>query len=110
MNNLEILVNNEIVFEFDRNYFIEEEQLVFLDKMDADMDKGIKIHGELLMNPDSQQRATFVSMNLIKALKQDNAAIRTASCVYLINRYPKLTEVHVNDDDNRINIELIEEE
>ena len=110
MKSLEVLVNNEIVFEFDRYLPIEDEQLAFLDRMDTDMDRGIKIHGELLVNPDSQQRATFVSMNLIKALQQGNEAVKTASCAYLINRHPKLIAVHANDHGNTIKIELIEEE
>ena len=110
MNNLQIFVNNEIVFEFDRNFFIDDDQLAFLDRMDSDMSRGIKIQGELLQNPDAHQRATFVSMNLIKALKQDNESIRTASCAYLVNRLPKLSEVHVSDNENTIKIELVEEE
>ena len=109
MDKLTLLVNNEIVFEFDRDLTFEDEQLVFLDKMDSDMDNGIKIHGELLTNPDSQQRASFVVMNLIKALQQDNDTVKTASCAYLLNRYPALIEVHANDHDNRVKIELIEE-
>ncbi len=68
MNMLSVLINNEIVFEFNRELSFADEQLVFLDRMDGDMDNGIKIRGELLANPDSGQRATFVVMNLIKAL------------------------------------------
>ena len=60
MNKLAVFVNNEIVFEFDRDLTFVENQLAFFDKMDSDMDSGIKIHGELLVNPDSQQGATFV--------------------------------------------------
>ena len=60
MNKLAVFVNNEIVFEFDRDLTFVENQLAFFDKMDSDMDSGIKIHGELLVNPDGQQGATFV--------------------------------------------------
>ena len=110
MSDLQVFINNEVVFEFDRNFSVGDEQLAFLDKMDADMDKGIKIYGELLKNPDSQQRATFVTMNLIRALKQDNDAIITASCAYLLNRNPDLIEVHANDHEQSIKIEFITEE
>lgn len=109
MNNLQIFVNNEIVFEFDRNFIIDDDQLAFLDRMDSDMSRGIKIQGESLQNPDAHQRATFVCMNLIRALKQDNEGIRTASCAYLVNRLPKLTEVHVNDHENTIKVDFVEE-
>ena len=109
MSKLAVLVNNEIVFEFDRDMIFEEQQLAYLDRMDSDMESGIKIQGELLLNPDSQQRATFIVMNLIKALQQDNEAVISASCAYLVNRHPALIEVHANDHANTVKIELIEE-
>jgi len=110
MNKLVIFVTNEVAFEFDRELSLVDEQLAFLDKIDSDMRKGIKINGELLVNPDKQQRATFVAMNLLKALQQEDDAIVTASCVYLINRFPQLIEVHANDHDNSVKIDLIEED
>ena len=109
MKKLSVLINNESAFEFDRELSFEKEQLVFFDKMDGDMDNGIKVHGELLANPNSQQRASFVVMNLIKALQQENDAVKMASCAYLINRFPRLIEVHANDHNKTIKIELIEE-
>ena len=109
MNKLAVFINNENVFEFYRELTFADQQLSFLDKMDSDMDNGIKIQGELLTNPDSQQRASFVVMNLIKALQQDNEAVITASCAYLVNRFPKLIEVHANDHGNTVKIELIDE-
>ena len=110
MNKLAVLVNDETVFEFDRDLTFEDQQLAFLDRMDSDMENGIKIHGELVVDPDSQQRATFVTMNLIKALQQENEAVISASCAYLVNRFPELVEVHANDHGNAVKIELIEEE
>ena len=109
MNKLTVLVNEEVVFEFDRDMEFTDEQLGFLRGMDTDMDNGIKIDGELIVKPDSTQRATFVSMNLIKGLQQENEAIIQASCAYLVNRYPALIEVHVNDDGDAVKIELIED-
>jgi hypothetical protein len=108
MNKLAVLVNNELVFEYDRDLTFENQQLAFLDRMDSDMDSGIKIKGELLVNPGSEQRANFVVMNLIKALRQGNEAVISASCAYLVNRHPALTEVHANDDGDAVKITLIE--
>lgn len=110
MNKLAVVVNNEVVFEFDREISFEDQQMAFLDRMDSDMDSGIKIKGELLVNPDARQRATFIVMNLIKALQQDNEAVISASCAYLVNRHPALIEVHANDHGDAVKIELIEEE
>jgi hypothetical protein len=103
-----LLVNDELVFEFDRKLTFDEQQQVFLDKMDVDMGSGIRIHGELLVNPDAQQRATFVVMNLVKALQQGNQAVISASCAYLVNRYPELIEVHASDHAGAVKIEMIE--
>ena len=54
MKPLNIIINNESVFEFNREITLDDKKLSFLDKMDSDMEKGIKIHGELIINPDSQ--------------------------------------------------------
>jgi len=107
MNKLAIFVNNENVFEFDKNTTLEDQQLAFLDKMDSDMNKGVMLSGELFKNPDSHQRSTFVAMNLIKALQQNNQAAIFASCAYLVNRHTDLLEVHANDHDDNVSIEFI---
>ena len=97
------------MFEFDRGLSCEDQQLAFLDSMDADMDSGIRIRGELLVNPDKQQRATFVVMNLVKELQQGNDAAISASCAWLANRLPALREVHANDAADTVRVELIED-
>lgn len=109
MKNITVFVNNEAVYDFERDHTIEEERLVFLDRMDSDMEQGIKIKGELVRHPDSHQRATFVVMNLIAALQQTNNASVSATCAYLAQRHPRLIEVHVNDEGNTINVELVNE-
>ncbi|MEJ2142317.1 MAG: hypothetical protein P8Y24_08180 [Gammaproteobacteria bacterium] len=109
MKTLTIYVNEEAVYEYDRDTHLEESQLAFLDKMDRDMGRGIKVKGELIANPDKKQRANFVVMNLIKAMKQDNDAIISVSCAYLANRIPALVEVHANKNNDAMNIDLIEE-
>ena len=109
MNKLVIFINNEVVYEYDRVVMLEVEQSSFLDKMDNDMKVGIRIQSELLENPDDLQRATFIAMNLIKALRQNNDATVFATCAYLVNRLPELVEVHANDYEDSIKIEFIEE-
>lgn len=110
MKPLTLFINNEVVFEFDRETSFEDSQLAFLDKMDGDMARGIKIQGELVSSPDVEQRARFVVMNLIKALQQDNEAVIYASCAYLVQRNPALAEVHATDSDREILIEFINEQ
>jgi len=103
------IINDQFVYEFDREMYLEPEQLTFLEKMDTDMDRGVKIQGELIVESDNRQRAVFISMNLIKALQQDNDAAKFVSCAYLVKRMPSLVEVRASDQENTINIELIEE-
>ena len=107
MNKLSIFVNQEVVFEYDRDDILDEQKMSFLDKMDADMDRGIKIQGEMITGANTQQRARFVAMNLIKALQQENNAAIAVSCAYLSNRDPSLLEVHANDHDNTVAIEFV---
>lgn len=104
-----VYVNDKVVYEHDRNISFEEEQLAFFDKMDADMERGIKIQGESIKHPDSQQCKTFVVMNLIVALQHENNAITSASSGYLINRHPSLTEAHIIEHKKRIKVEFVEE-
>ena len=109
MSNLTVFVNEQVVFEYDRSTSLSDEQLSFLDKMDADMDRGFRIFGEQLMNPDVQQKATFVVLNLIRALKQEDEAKIAVSCAYLSHRLPHAVEIHARDGEGRINVEFVDE-
>lgn len=109
MSDLSVFINEQLVFEYDRSTKLDDKQLGFLDKMDLDMERGFRIHGELITRPDSKQKATFVAMNLLKALQQENDAKIAVSCAYLTSRLPHAVELHARDQDNRINIEFIEE-
>jgi hypothetical protein len=109
MSKLTVFVNGQPVFDYDRDTELAEEQLAFLDKMDGDMSRGIKINGKLIQEPDRQQRAQFVAMNLIKALTQDNEAAISVSSAYLAHRFPELSEVHARDMATGIDIELRQE-
>ncbi|MGD8999437.1 MAG: hypothetical protein PVF75_03410 [Granulosicoccaceae bacterium] len=110
MKKVTIFVNNQAVYEYDKEVPIDDQKLAFLDKMDSDMARGIKIQGELIPHPDKHQRATFVTMNFIRALQQENEVLIAAYSAYLANRLPGLVEVHANDHGSRIKIELVEEE
>ena len=107
---MDIYINGEIKFEYNNSNVLnnlDAEKIIFLDKMDLDMNSGIRVNDKLINNPDVKQRATFVAMNLIKGLLQDNGAVIASSCAYLTHRYPTLAEIHANDTDKSISIELI---
>lgn len=109
MNIITFLVNDQVVFEYDRDTVLQDEQLDFFDKMDRDMDRGVKIRGELFSEPDNHQRATFVALNFIRAMQQQNQGAIAVSCAYLSTRLPGLHEVHVSDDGGQVKVELMEE-
>lgn len=106
MSKIALFVNNQVAFDFDKDMSLEESQIIFLDKMDSDMKKGIKINGELLSNPDKLQRAEFTVMNLIRALQQENQAVVEASCAYISNRLPEVYEVHVKSHKSGVKVEF----
>ncbi len=106
MSKIILLVNDQIAFDFVKDESLDEEQLNFLDKMDSDMSKGIKINGELFKNPDKIQRAEFTAMNLIRALQQENKTVIAASCAYISNRLPEVHEVHVSDLNSGVAVEF----
>lgn len=106
---LTIFINNQPVYEHERTLQLDDDKLAFLDKMDSDMQRGIRIRGELITEPDADQRAQFVAMNLLKALKQENHAIISASLAYLLSRCPGLIEIHANDREGYVEIELVTE-
>ena len=109
MKKLDIYINDQIVFECDSSQPLDDQRLAFLDKMDSDMGKGIRVQGELIANPDKQQRARFIALNLLKAISQDNHASISVSCAWLANRFSNLIEVHINKADGTIEVELVEE-
>ncbi|MDH5473391.1 MAG: hypothetical protein OEY87_05220 [Gammaproteobacteria bacterium] len=109
MRNLTVCVNDQPVFEYDCAIKLDDHQLAFLDKMDSDMDRGVKIAGELMTKPDVRQKATFVVMNLLRAMKQDDDARMSVYCAYVCRRLPHVVEVHARDRDNRIDIEFVDE-
>lgn len=108
MNKLTVSINDQVVYEYDRSTALNDQQRGFLDRMDQDMTRGIKVNGELIGEPDSRQRATFVAMNLIKALLQEDDAKIQVSCAYLVTRLPELSEVHARDEEGRVGIELVD--
>jgi len=72
------------------------------------MSRGIKIQGKAIDSPTTEQRATFVVMNFIRALQQENDAIITTSCINLTQKKPELTEMRASNNEGPIEIKFIE--
>jgi hypothetical protein len=90
---LTIVLNGQAVVEYDRNKPLPDQQQAYLDKMDAEMDKGLNVGGESIAHPELKQKAQFVALQLFQALEANNDPVIAASCAYLANRLPDLKQV-----------------
>ena len=95
-----VLVNGEALFEYDRTKILPEQQKQYLDRMDQQMDNGITLGDESVGDPSQQQRAQFVSLTLLNAIKYDNEAVIAAMNSYLAIRYPDMKQVKADRDED----------
>ncbi|MDR9436293.1 MAG: hypothetical protein RI563_05410 [Thiohalophilus sp.] len=106
-NLLKLNIDGEVVFEFDRNTRLPGHQRDFLDKMDEDMDRGIQLADQHIIEPDSLQRARYVAMHLLQAFNENNQPMITATCAYLVQRVPALNTVEIEQVANETHLRLI---
>jgi len=105
-----VLLNDLAELEYERDQPLPNDQAVYLDRMDARMDRGIRIGEESIINPDRNQRAQFVAANLVHAIKRNDEPLAAALCSYLAVRLPELKQVRIRDDAGDVTIELIIDE
>ena len=106
---LTIYINEESFYEYEDTAGLDESKIQFIEKMDSDMSQGIKIAGELIKQPNPEQCANFVAMNLIRALSQENDAAVNVSCAYLAHKNSMLIELRASNENGSLEIEFIEE-
>ena len=105
-----VLLNDLAELEYERDQPLPNDQAVYLDRMDARMDRGIRIGEESIINPDRNQRAQFVAANLVHAIKRNDEPLAAALCSYLAVRLPELKQVRIRDDAGDVTIELVFDE
>ena len=104
---LVVVINGQAVVEYDRNKRLPGHQREFLDKMDADMDQGININGEIIPEPDLKARAKYVAMHLINAIVNENDGMIAALSAYLANRLPELKQIKANEQNDEFSFDLV---
>ena len=104
---LVIVINGQAVIEYDRNKRLPGHQREFLDKMDVDMDQGIKINEEIIPEPDLKARAKYVAMHLINAIVNENDGMIAALSAYLANRLPELKQIKANEQNDEFSFDLV---
>jgi len=102
-----VLINNIPQLEFDRNKSLSPKQLQFLDAMDRELSTQIVMGEEVIPDPDIHQRAQFVAINLVNAIKSGDEGLSAAMCSYLALRVPDLKKVSVDDNGGQIVIDLV---
>ena len=107
-NKLAVVINGEVVLEYDRSVTLTDIQRDSLHKMEAKMDSGFSLGGEQVTNPDKNQRLQFIATNLIQALLQDGSeAIIAASTAYLAENLPDLKQVTADTKEGQPLIDLV---
>jgi hypothetical protein len=103
---LVVLVDDQVLIEFDHAKPVPDNQLAYLDQMDRRMDDGIELQGEFIADPNEEQRAKFVAQNMAILLGegQDQAAV--AMCTYLGVRRPALKQVKISSTSAGISVDL----
>lgn len=111
MNNLfAVVINNVPELEYDRDKSLSDQQQQFLEKMDRELAGQIVIGGQVIEQPDLHQRAQFVAINLLNALKNGNDALAAAMCSFLALRVPGLKKLDIKDQDGQAVIDLVFDE
>jgi len=109
-NMMAVFLDGIAQLEYDRSKLMPDHQAAYLDKMDTKMDAGIFLDGEMIANPDLNQRTRFAAANLAAALKNNDESMAAAMCSYMAIRMPELKQVKIEDDDGEISIELVFDE
>lgn len=102
-----VLINGQAVIEYDRSKPLTDKQQTYLDKMDQQMDAGVTLAGETIVQPDQIQRAKFVANVLIQSIQSDDEPRIAATCSYLAERLPGLKQIRADLKQDSHTIDLI---
>jgi len=105
-----VLLNGLAQLEYDREKPLPDYQALYLDRMDARMDEGIRIGEESIVNPDRSQRAQFIAANLLHAIRNNDEPLAAAMCSYLAVRLPELKQIRIEENRQDVSIELVFDE
>jgi len=104
---LAVVVDGQSVLEYDRRKPLPARQQLFLDHMDRDMDTGITLDGQHIVQPDPMMRARFVANHLLQATENGDDKLAAAACTYLAVRLPGLKQVRADRMDGQLHIDLV---
>jgi len=103
---LAVLVDGQVQLEFDHAKPIPQNQLDYLDHMDARMERGITLDEEHITEPDIEARVKFVAQNMAAALLDGNDQTAIAMCTWLGVRRPQLQQVKITLGETGATVDL----
>ena len=105
-----VLLNGIAQIEYDRSKPLPDHQGAYLDKMDRKMDAGIEMAGQVLVDPDLDQRTQFIAANLAHAIQTNDETQAAALTTYLAVRLTDLKQVRIKQQGEDFSIELVFDE
>ena len=103
---LAIYRNGEKVYVFDKRDGLARMQFAYVQRMDADMDRGIELEGERILNPDLTQRTRFVLGRLLEAVSVNDSRGIAMLCRWLAQHVPALDAIRIEDEADDYQVEL----
>ncbi|MBI5040387.1 MAG: hypothetical protein HZB57_04080 [Gammaproteobacteria bacterium] len=104
---LAIYRNGVLAHEFDKRAALERMQFAYVQRMDADMDRGIRLNGEQIRSPAQAQRNQFVIGQLLDALGINDSRSIVMLCRYLAQHAPDLDVIRVEEDEDNYHVDLV---
>lgn len=104
---LEIYRNGALAYEFDKRAALERMQFAYVQRMDADMDRGIWLNGEQIRSPSQAQRNQFVIGQLLGALGINDSRSIVMLCRYLARHMPDLDIIRVEEGGDAYHVDLV---
>ena len=106
-NILTIVINGESQVAYDRGKPLAGHQGDYLDKMDSSMDAGIVLGDAEITSPSVLQRAQFVALQLVGAIRESDEQRVAAMLAYLANRIPELKQVRATSKDQDVGFDFV---
>ena len=103
---LEILQDGVALLRYECGATLPALQRRQLDALDARLDQGFDLDGEVLGTPAHEQRARFVIGLLLQALWREEMVTARGLCTWLSQREPALRAIHVATRGDELEVEL----
>ncbi len=68
------------------------------DRLDGDMDKGIRLGSQFVKNADATERCQYAANKLLTAIETHNEGMAMLSAGYIISRMPGVTGVNIDNN------------